>query len=111
MTMVERLSEPILACVGSLRSSLSKNAMLTISAFVRGLGNDYIKCMANLHATRTSPLRLTRVNQYPRVLTLVNTLLQKASSTAEKKFIQVAADDTLSLLTAQPQGTVSFCGK
>eukprot|EP01054_Gregarina_sp_Poly1_P002212 Gregarina_sp_Poly_1__2211@NODE_158_length_12340_cov_321_502159_g140_i0_p3_GENE_NODE_158_length_12340_cov_321_502159_g140_i0NODE_158_length_12340_cov_321_502159_g140_i0_p3_ORF_typecomplete_len753_score61_28CLASP_N/PF12348_8/3_6e15_NODE_158_length_12340_cov_321_502159_g140_i0652323 len=105
MTMVERLSEPILACVGSLRSSLSKNAMLTISAFVRGLGNDYIKCMANLHATRTSPLRLTRVNQYPRVLTLVNTLLQKASSTAEKKFIQVAADDTLSLLTAQPQGT------
>eukprot|EP01055_Gregarina_sp_Pseudo9_P001991 Gregarina_sp_Pseudo_9__1990@NODE_237_length_3467_cov_21_119312_g221_i0_p1_GENE_NODE_237_length_3467_cov_21_119312_g221_i0NODE_237_length_3467_cov_21_119312_g221_i0_p1_ORF_typecomplete_len708_score64_00CLASP_N/PF12348_8/1_8e17_NODE_237_length_3467_cov_21_119312_g221_i013423438 len=103
--LVEKISDLILPCVNSLRSALSKNAMLTIIAFIKGLGGDYLDCLSAPHGSRNSPLRASRIPpQYPRLASLMNVLLQKASSTAEKKFIQSAAEDTLALLAAQPKG-------
>lgn len=105
VTFVEKISEPILACLSSLRSALSKNAMLTIAAFMRGLGGDYIRTLASLHTHKTSPQRGPRpIQKYAKLEAVVSILLQKASSTAEKKFIQSSAEETLTLLASQPKG-------
>eukprot|EP01056_Protomagalhaensia_sp_Gyna25_P000102 Protomagalhaensia_sp_Gyna_25__101@NODE_104_length_5238_cov_68_434891_g81_i0_p1_GENE_NODE_104_length_5238_cov_68_434891_g81_i0NODE_104_length_5238_cov_68_434891_g81_i0_p1_ORF_typecomplete_len489_score62_64CLASP_N/PF12348_8/5_1e16Rsm22/PF09243_10/5e03Rsm22/PF09243_10/0_052PMC2NT/PF08066_12/26PMC2NT/PF08066_12/21E3_UbLigase_R4/PF13764_6/0_1Adaptin_N/PF01602_20/2_6e02Adaptin_N/PF01602_20/37Adaptin_N/PF01602_20/2_6_NODE_104_length_5238_cov_68_434891_g81_i037065172 len=108
LTLVEQVHEPILACVNSLRSALSKNAMLTVSALIKGLGSHYVRSLAPGAHARLSPsakmhhLRIG-VSSSARLHHLVSLLLQKAASPAEKKFIQTAAEDTLNLFTTVPQ--------
>eukprot|EP01053_Blabericola_migrator_P003979 Blabericola_migrator_1__3978@NODE_2204_length_3128_cov_216_193074_g1388_i0_p1_GENE_NODE_2204_length_3128_cov_216_193074_g1388_i0NODE_2204_length_3128_cov_216_193074_g1388_i0_p1_ORF_typecomplete_len696_score77_29CLASP_N/PF12348_8/1_7e06CLASP_N/PF12348_8/0_054DUF3819/PF12842_7/8_7e03DUF3819/PF12842_7/0_17_NODE_2204_length_3128_cov_216_193074_g1388_i06912778 len=110
--LIERVHEPLLTIVNSLRSALSKNAMLTVSAFIRGLGTKYLRTLCpaihsphGTNSNRHSPVRGSALKSpvaAPKLYAVVNLLMQKASSPSEKKFIQMTADETIGLFASAP---------